>query len=130
MSAISGLNGIPSAAHKELLTNVLRSEWYDAPLPTQPLHPERASERERACNVPLNPWAVSCWKALVRAMLRAQVHRLPCGCVSVDWLLCDCVLYVGVGVQGVQRLRHLRLRHHRCTPLCIAVPHVLATFSG
>ena len=27
MSAISGLNGIPSAAHKELLTDMLRGEW-------------------------------------------------------------------------------------------------------
>ena len=27
MSAISGLNGIPSAAHKELLTDTLRGEW-------------------------------------------------------------------------------------------------------
>ena len=27
MSAISGLNGIPSVAHKQMLTNVLRGEW-------------------------------------------------------------------------------------------------------
>jgi beta-glucosidase len=27
MSAISGLNGVPSAAHKELLTDTLRGEW-------------------------------------------------------------------------------------------------------
>ena len=27
MSAISALNGVPSAAHKQLLTDVLREEW-------------------------------------------------------------------------------------------------------